>query len=269
MAIYWYNGKLILSETIELAIDDPGLIYGATVFTTMRVYNNSLSHRLTNWRAHYHRLCSSLQHFGWKIPDEGRLRQGVELMLARFPVLRITVFPDGREWITGRFLPENLSEKQKHGISAWVATPELSRSLPDYKTGNYLSAWLAKNNAIRLNVEEAILVDAKGNWLETTTGNLWGWQDGCWWTPPTTTGILPGITRLQLVDWLKQKQLQVREEPWTPDLVKGFEAIATSNSVVEIVPIHTVILPNGRLQYNPYHQNFQQMRGFFCEHDRC
>ncbi|HCF27363.1 MAG TPA: 4-amino-4-deoxychorismate lyase, partial [Cyanobacteria bacterium UBA11049] len=48
---------------------------------------------------------------------------------------------------------------------------------------------------------EAILVDANGNWLETSTGNLWGWQNGCWWTPPLEAGILPGVVRQQLINW--------------------------------------------------------------------
>jgi 4-amino-4-deoxychorismate lyase len=261
--IYWYDGKLIQSQTLELAIDDPGLLYGATVFTTLRVYENSLTHRLTNWQAHYERLKSTLKTFSWPIPDEARLRQGAKLIMTRFPVLRITIFPDGRELITGRLLPNNLTEKQKHGMKACLSIPELYRSMPGHKTGNYLSAWLAKTNAVKLDVEEAILVDAQGDWLETSTGNLWGWRDGCWWTPPLKVRILPGIMRHHLMNWLQQKQIEVKEEPWTADLVKGFEAIATSNSVVEIVPIHTVIQPTGQLQYNPYHHIFKQMRGFF------
>ncbi len=261
--IYWYDGKLIQSQTLELTIDDPGLLYGATVFTTLRVYGNSLEHRLTNWQAHCDRLKFSLQSFGWCIPNQSRLRQGAELIMAHFPVLRITVFPDGREWITGRLLPNNLTQNQKYGIKCCTSSPELYRSLPTHKTGNYLSAWLARASAQKLEAQEAILVDVEGNWLETSTGNLWGWRDGCWWTPPIDVGILPGVMRSQLVEWLGKEGYQVREEPWTDDLVNGFEAIAMSNSVVEILPIHTVIQPSGQLlQYNPYHPCFQQMRGF-------
>ncbi|NWF62663.1 MAG: aminotransferase class IV [Fischerella sp.] len=259
--IYWYNGKLIQSQTIELTIDDPALLYGATVFTTLRVYGNSLDHRLTNWQAHCDRLKFSLKTFGWLLPDEVRLRQGAELIMAHFPVLRITVFPDGREWIVGRFLPKDLMDKQNNGIVSSLSSLAYSRSLPTHKTGNYLSAWLARNRAQKLDAQEAILVDALGNWLETSTGNLWGWRDGCWWTPPVSAGILPGVMRDQLIDWL-QNQQQVKEEPWTPELVKEFDAIAYCNSVVEIVPIHTVIQPTGSLQYNPKHPCFQQLRGF-------
>ncbi|MGH8000855.1 MAG: aminotransferase class IV [Brasilonema sp.] len=261
--IFWYNGKLIQSQTLELKIDDPGLLYGATVFTTLRVYNNSLDSRLTHWRSHCDRLKLSIQTFGWGLPDDERLRQGAQIIMVHFPVLRIAIFPDGREWITGRLLPKHLTENQKSGLMAALVTPEFSRSLPSHKTGNYLSAWLAKANAQKLDAQEVILVDTALNWLETSTGNLWGWRNGCWWTPPVKAGILPGVVRAQLVDWLQQKQQVVREEPWTPELVKGFEAIAYSNSVVEIIPLHTVIWDSGKLEYDPHHPCFQQLRIFF------
>jgi 4-amino-4-deoxychorismate lyase len=248
---------------LELTIDDPGLLYGATVFTTLRVYGNSLDSKLTHWQAHCDRLKSSIQTFGWHLPSEERLRQGAEAMAKYFPVLRITLFPDGREWITGKLLPKGLTEKQENGILARLAAREFYRSLPAHKTGNYLSAWLAKMSVQESNAQEAILVNDEGHWLETSTGNLWGWQDGSWWTPPLATGILPGVVRGQLVQWLRQNQQVVREEPWIPSRVRKFEAIAYSNSVVEIIPIHTVILPVGKLEYNPMHPCFQQLRMFF------
>ncbi|MFN6572077.1 aminotransferase class IV [Dendronalium sp. ChiSLP03b] len=262
--IFWYNGKLIKSQTLELDINDPGLLYGATIFTTLRVYNNSLDSSLTNWLLHCDRLLFSLQSFGWQQPDWNRVRQGAEILCMHFPILRITLFPDGREWITGRLLPQDLTEKQNNGITTTLATSELYRCLPSHKTGNYLSAWLAKTSAQQLNAQEAILVDAAGNWLETTTGNLWGWHDGNWWTPPLTAGILPGIVRSQLINWLRNQDLVVREEPWTGELVRGFEAIAYTNSVVEIIPIHTVRQPTESLQYNPHHPIFQQIRVFLA-----
>ncbi len=206
--------------------------------------------------------------------------------MPQFPVLRLTIFPDGREWIAGRFLPDNLIKRQHHGIAASViAGPQFQRCLPAYKTGNYLSAWLARATAQQMSAQEAILVDERGSWLETTTGNLWGWQDGSWWTPPLTAGILPGVMRSQLINWLRSHNHQVKEEPWRHETVQGFEAIAYSNSVVEAIPIHTIIQGRGargvdapaasrrvgrgarekinQLSYDPYHPSFTQLRGLF------
>lgn len=263
IVIFWYNGNLSQGKTLELAIDDPGLLYGATVFTTLRVCQ-SLDHPLTNWIGHCDRIQSTLQFFDWQQPNWNSLRQGAEMLISHFPVLRITVFPDGREWITGRFLPHNLTEKQDHGIAASIATGnQYRRSLPAYKTGNYLSAMLAKTTAEKVLAQEAILVDASGNWLETTTGNLWGWRNGSWWTPPLEAGILPGVVRAQLINWLRYNNLPVKEELWEQDLVRSFEAIAYTNSVVEVIPIHTVIQPTSKLTYNARHSGFQQLRGLF------
>ena len=240
--MFWYNGQLICGSSLELAIDDPGLLYGATVFTTLRVYQQSLNHPLTNWRNHCDRLTCSLQTFGWQLPDWQRLCNGAEQLSASYPVLRITIFPDGREWITGRFLPSDLAQRQQQGITAWLAdAPEYQRSLAVHKTGNYLSTWLAGQAARQLGAAEAILVDATGSWLETSTGNLWGWQEDSWWTPPLEAGILPGVVRSQLIDWLKAGQYKVQEATWDTNRVVNFEAIAYTNSVMEVIPIHTVL----------------------------
>jgi 4-amino-4-deoxychorismate lyase len=261
--MHWYCGKLIKSHTLELDINDPGLLYGATVFTTLRVYNHSLEHPLTNWDAHISRLKFSLQTFAWPEPDWNFVRHGAQTLLQHFPVLRITIFPDGREWITGRLLPNNLTEKQTYGIHAAISPPEFARSLPNHKTGNYLSPWLAKASVQAIKAEEAILIDSQGNWLETSTGNLWGWKDDSWWTPPLEVGILPGIERSHIINHLQKLGTTIQQQSWTPQLVKELKAIAYSNSVIEIIPIHTVHQQSGSLEYNPKHPSFLELKGLF------
>ena len=239
---FWYDSKLIEGDTLPIEITNPGLLYGATVFTTLRVYENSLDHPLTNWQSHCDRLHHSLQVFGWEMPDWQKIVLGMQQLLTSFPVLRIAIFPDGKELIIGRNLPADLSQRQHQGITAWVAnSPELRRDLAAHKTGNYLGAWLALRKATELGASEAILVDNQGNWLETSTGNLWGWRDGCWHTPPLSGEILPGTTRALLIDWLRNAGEDVRENVWDGNFVAGLEAIAYSNSVMEVIPIVRVI----------------------------
>lgn len=262
--MFWYDGNLITGNTLEVAIDDPGLLYGATVFTTMRVYQHDLDSRLTNWSAHCDRLSSSLQAFGWQQPNWARVQQGAKAILPYFPILRITLFPDGREWITGRKLPVTLTEDRQHGRAAYIV--ELGRTLAAHKTGNYLSAWLAQSLARVQSAQEAILVDPhSGDWLETSTGNLWGWKDGCWWTPPVEAGILPGVVRMQLIDWLQEQNLEVKQQPWRHELVNEFEAIAYSNSVVQIIALHTVLQQTTQSHYNPHHPALKLLQGLFLE----
>ena len=248
--MFWYDGNLIKKDTLELSINDSGLLYGATVFTTLRVYHQSLAHPLTNWQAHCHRLGNSIESFGWQFPNWERLRQGAAILTSDYPVLRIAVFADGREWIIGRLLPEDLKERQEQGIIAWIADePVWRRSLPSHKTGNYLGAWLALQKAQKLGAKEAILIDDDGNWWETSTGNLWGYKDGYWWTPAVQGNILPGIARSQILRWLKDNNYPVQETVWTPGFVQDLEAIAYSNSVVEVIPFCKVMDLNGNIAF--------------------
>jgi 4-amino-4-deoxychorismate lyase len=245
--MYWYCGKSIESQTIELAVSDPGLLYGASVFTTLR------SDALAVYDRHYDRLQSSLLDLGWHQPDWDNVRSGVECLALNFPVLRITIFPDGRELITGRDLPPQLAAWQKQGVTAIIADRKYTRSLPQHKTGNYLAPWLALQQARNQNIQEAILTNDRGDWLETTTGNLWGYRDGCWYTPPLSAGILPGIERSQIINYLHQQDRSVVEVEWPAEWVKDLESIGYSNSVIHLLPIHTVLFSMGKLEYTPHH----------------
>jgi 4-amino-4-deoxychorismate lyase len=238
--MFWFAGKLVRDNKIELNCDDTGLLYGATVFTTVRIYRQSLKHPLTNWHKHYDRLSQTIKKYEWQQPDRERIELGLEKLIAHFPVLRVAIFADGRELIIGRNLPINLFAQQREGVTAWLAKDKLyRRSLAEYKTGNYLGAILALQQAKKQGARESILIDDRQNWLETSTGNLWGWRDNCWWTP-RAGNILSGIARSHLIEYLQQQNILVKENDWTLDFVVGLEAIAYSNCVVEIMPIQIV-----------------------------
>lgn len=253
--MFWYDKKLINSDQLQLNINNLGLCFGATVFSTMRVYDHLLTHPLTSWIAHCDRLKTTIEAFNWQQPHWQSLEKGASLLAQHFPVIRLTVFPDGKELITGRSLPPDLEKRQTQGIIAWVAQDSLyRRELPQYKTGNYLSAYLARNQALSLNAQEAILVDAEGHWLETSTGNLWGWKNDCWYTPSLDTGILPGIARSRWLNFWRNQNIQVQENIWTIEFVQTLETLGYSNCVIDFIPIKTVINTEKKITYQ-----FQQL----------
>ncbi len=233
---YWYQGELIDSALLQIPYDDPALIYGASVFTTCRIYSGSIDHPLTMWLAHRQRLANTMQGLGWPAPNWSSVIAGVQAIAQIYPVVRITLFADGRELIWGKVLPTALAKNQQQGIVAEVQVG-FERTLPQYKTGNYLAPWIARQRV----AQEAILVNAAGHWLETSTGNLWGWRDQTWYTPPLTAGILPGIIRAYLVQWLRTQGKIVNEGHWDQTLVHQLTGIAYSNAVVQLMPIHTVL----------------------------
>jgi branched-subunit amino acid aminotransferase/4-amino-4-deoxychorismate lyase len=248
---YWYDGQWIDGETITLSVRDPALIYGASTFTTLRAIAGQLHHPATHWGLHRDRLLNSLQSLGWPEPNWDRLEAAAAQLARDYAVLRVVILSDGREWIVGRSLPEDWQTRRDQGVTAWLAVgPTYQRAIAAQKTGNYLPSWLALTDAQRHGASEGILLDSDGNWLETSTGNLWGYRDrgpnGPQWLTPELGAILPGIAREVLMAALRSRGETVEETPWTPDLVESLDAIAYSNSVYGPVPIHTILAPDGQ-----------------------
>jgi 4-amino-4-deoxychorismate lyase len=259
--VFYYSGQLNKSNYIELDINDSTWLYGANIFTTMRVYNYSLAHPLTNWQKHLDRLKNSLKKLDWQIPDWQLIERETQKLLQYFPVIRITLFPDGRELIIGRELPNNLVKKQTDGIKGLVCfEPLLQRTLPHHKTGNYLTPWLALQQAQKMGYQEAILTNYKEDWLETSTGNLWGYKEGVWFTPDLAMGILPGIARSMI---LAKANFPIEVNHWTAEFISDLEAIAYSNSVVEIIPFNTIKIREQNVNYNPNHPAYLLMKKIY------
>lgn len=280
----WYDGNLLIDRQPALderPLDNAALRFGASVFTTMRVYEQQLNDVRSQYPAHCDRLTYSLQAFDWQQPDWPSIYRGAQQLALHYPVIRITLFPDGTEWITGRALPPQLESQQQNGIACWLAPATYARSLPTHKTGNYLACWLARQQAQKQGAQEAILTNFQGDWLETATGNLWGWADGQWWTPigeslenkncsepesqPESQRkykdrCLPGLMRKKVRRVLEENGLAVNGQLWDQSIVSRFEAIAYTNCVVEVVPIHTILSDRTTLEYNAHHASLKALR---------
>lgn len=275
----WYDGHLFEDGHLMMPLDNAGLKFGATVFTTLQVHHQDLDHPLTQWQAHCDRLAHSIQQFSWIPPDWSAIYTGAQVLMSRYPILRITIFPDGREWIVGRSLPDQLTQQQQTGVACWVAPPDYARSLPTHKTGNYLACWLARQQAQSHGAQEAILTNVQGDWLETATGNLWGWTSGGFtesgsiesgskrrdseasgWHTPVHEHCLPGIMRSFLEQLLCESGQPVSHQPWSRQRLLSFEALAYSNCAVGLLPIHTIVDGAATLVYNPHHAKLKALQ---------
>ncbi len=234
---YWWTGQMHVGVTLELNLDDPALIYGATVFTTLRIYQQDPQHPLTALKAHFHRLETQVDALDWVAPSWEQVNLAVQTLAPYYPVLRITLFPDGRELVTGRALPSDLAQKQQMGVVLF--TVEGGRSWPHLKTGNYLVSFQAWRQAEAHGAQEAILMQ-EGTWLETSRGNLWAW-DGSQYLTPSEEGGLVGIFQQQLISRLVCLAIPHAVVPFTPERQRSFQALGYSNSVVELLPVREIM----------------------------
>jgi branched-chain amino acid aminotransferase len=234
---YWWMGQLYAGNTLGLTIDDPAFLYGATVFTTLRIYQQNPKHPVTALGKHLQRLESQVRTLGWDAPSWDQVNLGVQTLAAYYPVLRITLLSDGRALVTGRELPPDLEKKQQNGVV--LLSVEGGRSWSHLKTGNYLVSFQALRKAEAHGAQEALLTEA-GTWLETGRGNLWAWDGSQYLTPPAE-GCLAGIFRQLLLAKLAAEEIPHAVVPFTPERQRSFQALGYCNSVVELLPVCGII----------------------------
>jgi len=74
--------------------------------------------------------------------------------------------------------------------------------------------------------DDVVLTSSRGEVTETTIANLAVRLDGCWWTPPVSSGCLAGVERGRLV-----ADGRLRERRLTPADLEAAEALAVVNSL--------------------------------------
>ncbi|SDE99317.1 para-aminobenzoate synthetase / 4-amino-4-deoxychorismate lyase [Blastococcus aurantiacus] len=74
--------------------------------------------------------------------------------------------------------------------------------------------------------DDVVLTSSRGEVTETTIANLAVRLDGRWWTPPVSSGCLPGVERGRLV-----AAGRLHQRPLTPDDLTGAEELAVVNSL--------------------------------------
>lgn len=109
-----------------------------------------------------------------------------------------------------------------------------------HKTGNYMENILAKNHAQSKGYDEAILTNTKGNITETTVGNIFFIHNGTLLTPKISDGLLPGITRAQIIKTCNKNNIQILEKSIHKNEVHKFTEAFCSNSLVGIQPISII-----------------------------
>lgn len=93
-------------------------------------------------------------------------------------------------------------------ISSWRRIPTQSLPLGAKITGAYINSSLAKAEALEKGYDEAILLAPEGTVAEGSGENIFLVKNKTLITPPLTEIILPGITRLSLIE-LAQKELGI------------------------------------------------------------
>ena len=115
------------------------------------------------------------------------------------------------------------------------------RSMPTHAKGvaNYANSALARMEAIKSGVDEAIMINSNGFVVEASAENVFFVKDGVIYTPPISTGALEGITRDTVIEITRQNKIPLRmvnrmgDDDWETESVKEWSTSKFNNNPVE------------------------------------
>jgi branched-chain amino acid aminotransferase len=256
MLIY-LNGKLVPKEEAKVSVYDHGLLYGDGIFEGIRVYDGNIF-RL---KEHIDRLFESAKTISLDVGmTHNELEQATVDSVAanglRDAYIRLVVSRgEGDLGIDPRTCPKATvfiivdkialypPEFYETGIPLATASTRripLECLDPRIKSLNYLNNILAKIEARKAGVPEAIMLNLRGRVAECTADNIFMLKNGKLKTPRLTEGALPGVTRGAVIELAREAGLNVHETVLgLHDLYNSDECFLTGTGA-EIVPVISI-----------------------------
>ncbi|WP_145081714.1 branched-chain-amino-acid transaminase [Poriferisphaera corsica] len=254
----WLNGKLVPADQATVSVYDHGLLYGDGVFEGIRLYNG----RVFKAGTHLKRLYESAHSIRLEIPYtleelDAATRQTADANGQRDGYVRLCVTRGAgtlgihpfKECKPNVFIivdkisvyPAELYETGLEIITASTIRNHPCALSPRIKSMNYLNNVLAKIEAIDAGVLEAVMLNHEGFVAECTADNLFVVREYLGEltliTPPSSAGILEGVTRNEIIKLAKKLGIAFREENLTKhDLYTSGEIFLTGTAA-EVIPV--------------------------------
>ncbi|HUK27798.1 MAG TPA: branched-chain-amino-acid transaminase [Candidatus Acidoferrales bacterium] len=256
--VVYVDGQWLPKSNASISVFDHGMLYGDGVFEGIRVYKGVIF----QFKEHLDRLYSSAKSIKLQIPltpqdmtraiVETLKRNGLKDAYIRLVITRgvgdLGVDPRKCRKASAIVITEpvdptyGMAAKQK-GISvifSSVRRDAIDATTHEIKSLNYLNSVMAKQEALDAGADDALMLDRNGFVSEATTTNLFIVKEGDVITPPSSAGILPGVTRKRIIHLARDLGYKVLEKGLTPyDVTNADEAFLTG-TLSEIVPIAKV-----------------------------
>jgi branched-chain amino acid aminotransferase len=265
-AVY-VDGEWIPKSKASVSVFDHGLLYGDGVFEGIRVYDGVIF----RFKEHLGRLYSSAKSIRLQIPlspeqmtkavVDTLKRNGLKDAYIRLVVTRGTgdlgVDPRKCRKASVIIITEYLdlaygNLAKQNGISAIISSvrrDSVDATTHEIKSLNYLNSVLAKLEAVDVGADDALMLDHNGFVSEATTTNLFVVKEEEIFTPPSSAGILPGVTRKRIIRLARELDYGMHVQQLTPyDVTNADEAFLTGTlaEIVPLVKVKGIIIGDGR-----------------------
>ncbi|MEM2342345.1 MAG: branched-chain-amino-acid transaminase [Candidatus Bathyarchaeia archaeon] len=256
--LIYIDGKYYPRDEAKISVFDHGFLYGDGVFEGIRAYNGVVF----KLKEHIDRLYNSAHAIMLEVPlTKDEMIEAVLETLRRNNLrdayIRLVVTRgvgdlglDPRKCskpsiiiIAVPALKLYDEEKRRNGISmivSWIRRDPVDATSHEIKSLNYLNSILAKIEANNAGADEALILDINGYICEATGENIFIVKDGKLYTPPRSSGALPGITASVIKKIAAKLGYEVIERNLTVAELYGADEAFLTGTGAEIMPIREV-----------------------------
>lgn len=252
--IIYCDGRFVDSQDAKISVFDHGFLYGDGVFEGIRAYSG----KVFKLQEHIDRLYESADVIMLKIQLSREEMSEVVLETIRKnnlsdAYIRLIVSRgigdlglDPRKCprseifcIAGTItlFPEAMYDKGLEIVTVSTRRNNSNALNPRIKSLNYLNNILAKIEANRAGVMEALMLNQEGYVCEGTGDNIFIVKDGVLKTPPIYAGILKGITRDTVIELAQKDGIPVAEDLFTLYDVYTADECFLTGTAAELIPV--------------------------------
>lgn len=245
----YVNGEIMPIEKAMVPIEDRGYQFADGVYEFVASYDGHLFFL----EEHLDRLERSMAELAFdpiSRPDikkavlelfsvSGYRRAGIYIQISRGVAPRNHAFPPGlppQIIMTIRPIKKTPEDMMENGATA-ITVPDTRWGRCDIKTVQLLANCLAKRKALDSGCDDAIFVSDQGVVREATSSNLFIASGGKLTTHPLTVNILPGITRMAILDICKTTDLDVQESFFKTEALYGADEVFLTGTTTEVLPV--------------------------------
>jgi branched-chain amino acid aminotransferase len=258
----WMDGQLVDWDAAQVHVLTHALHYGSGVFEGIRCYETADGPAVFRLTEHMERLERSARML--RMVPTFDVEQMVEatkelirvnklkecyvrpVVMRGYGIMGLDPLPAPVQtfiaaWPWGSYLGDDaLKNGVDAGISSWRQR-SINSMPPQIKaTGNYINSSFARMEANDHGYAEAILLNEAGMVCEGTGENIFVVRDELIVTPPTSDGILEGITRDTVISLAQDMEMDVVEDHVTRTDLYCADEIFFTGSAAEVVPIKSV-----------------------------
>ena len=211
---------------------DEGYQFGLGVFTTMAVESG----KAIFLEQHLNRLQNSLDFLQI---DQEVSAEWIETYIKKNTFTRgalKVMLSEKNKQITTRKNPYTVAAYRK-GFRLNICETRRNESAPltYHKSLNYADNILEKRKSLAEGYDEPLFLNMRGEICEGATTNIFFVKDDMIYTPPKSSGLLPGIMR----DYILGNQ-NAQECVILPDTLADFEECFVTNALLGIMPVETL-----------------------------